>query len=97
MAANSKKFGTRGDFLIKQVNEVRISNLENKVNYLTSLVRSLACGNVQQVKVFTICYLQGNASDMCLTMQEDYIEQVNAVDGVFNGQPQRKNDPFSNT
>ena len=57
MVANSKKFGTSRDFLIKQVNEVRISNLENKVNYLTSLVRSLACGNVQQVKVFTICYL----------------------------------------
>jgi len=26
---------------------------------------------------------------MCLTMQEDYIEQANAVDGAFNGQPQR--------
>ena len=34
---------------------------------------------------------------MCPTMQEDYIEQANAVDGAFNGQPQRKYDPFSNT
>jgi len=34
---------------------------------------------------------------MCLIMQEDYIEQANAVDGAFNGQPQRKYDPFSNT
>jgi len=34
---------------------------------------------------------------MCLTMQEDYIEHANAVDGAFNGQPQRKYDPFSNT
>jgi hypothetical protein len=40
MAANSKKFGTRGDFLSKRVNEVSISNLENKVNDLTFLVRS---------------------------------------------------------
>ena len=47
MAANSKQFGTRGDFSNKRVNEVSISNLENKVNNLTSLVRSLACGNVQ--------------------------------------------------
>ena len=34
---------------------------------------------------------------MCPTMQEDYIEHVNTVDGTFNGQPQRKYDPFSNT
>jgi len=64
MTANSKQFGTRGDFSNKRVNEVSISNLENKVNDLTSLVRSLACGNVQQVKVCSICSLQGHASDM---------------------------------
>ena len=46
MAANSKQLGTRGDFSNKRVNELSISNLENKVNDLTSLVRSLACGNV---------------------------------------------------
>ena len=34
---------------------------------------------------------------MCPTMQEDYIEYVHAVDGGFNGQPQRKYDPFSHT
>ena len=97
MAANSKQFGTRGDFSNKRVNEVSVSNLENKVNDLTSLVRSLACGNVQQVKVCSICSLQGHASDMCPTMQEDYIEHANTVDGAFNGQPQRKYDPFSTT
>ena len=47
ITANSKQFGTRGDFLSKQVNEVSIANLENKDNDLTSLVHSLACGNVQ--------------------------------------------------
>ena len=30
-------------------------------------------------------------------MQEDYIEQVHVVDGGFNGQPQHKYNPFSNT
>jgi hypothetical protein len=59
MATNSKQFGTRGDFPSKRVNEADISNLENKVNDLTSLVHSLACGNVQQVKVCSICSLQG--------------------------------------
>jgi len=97
MAANSKQFGTRGDFANKRVNEVSISNLENKVNDLTSLVRSLACGNVHQVKVCSICSLQGHTSNMCPTMQEDYIEQVHAVDGGFNGQSRGKYDPFSNT
>jgi hypothetical protein len=42
----------RGDFPSKWVNEVSIANFEDKVNDLTSLVRSLACGNVQQVKKF---------------------------------------------
>jgi hypothetical protein len=97
MAANSKQFGTRGDFVNKRVNEVSISNLKNKVNDLTSLVRSLACENIQQVKVCTICSLQRHTSNMCATMQEDYIEQVHAVDEGFNGQSQRKYDPFSNT
>jgi hypothetical protein len=35
MAANSKQFGTHGEFPSKQVNEVSIANLENKVNDLT--------------------------------------------------------------
>ena len=69
----------------ERVNEVSIANLKNKVNELTSLMRSLACGNVQQVKVCSICLLQGHASDMCPSMQEDYIEQANAVDRAFNG------------
>jgi len=68
MAANSKQFGTRGDFLSKQVNEVSIFNLQNKDNDLTSLVRSLAFGNVNQVKVCSVCSLQGHTSDMCPTM-----------------------------
>jgi hypothetical protein len=68
MAANSKQFGTHGEFPSKQVNEVSIANLENKVNDLTFFMRSLACGNVQQMKVCSICSLQGHASDMFPTM-----------------------------
>jgi hypothetical protein len=49
-------------------------------------IEVLKC-NVQQVKVYTIYSLQGHASDMCPIMQEDYIEQTNAIDGVFNGKP----------
>jgi len=60
-------------------------------------MRSLASGNKQLVKVCNICSLQGHALDMCPTMQEDYSEQANAVDGAFNGQPQHKYDPFFHT
>lgn len=60
-------------------------------------MRSLVYGNMQQVKVCNICSLQGHASNICPTMQEDYIEQAHAIDGVFNEQSQRKYDPFSNT
>ena len=51
MTANSKQFGTCGDFQSKRVNEISTSNLENKVNDLTYRVCSLAYGNVQEVKV----------------------------------------------
>ena len=58
MTSNSKQFGTREDFSSKQVNEVCITNIENKVINLTFFVCSLACVNKQQVKVCSICYLQ---------------------------------------
>jgi hypothetical protein len=57
IVANLKQFVTREDFPSKRVNEVSIANLENKVNDLTSLVCSLACGNIQQVKICSICLL----------------------------------------
>jgi len=67
-----------------QANKVSIVNLENKVNDLTSLVRSLSYRNIQQVKIYSICSLQGRASYICPTMQEDYIKHANIVDGAFN-------------
>ncbi|KAL3582878.1 hypothetical protein D5086_017210 [Populus alba] len=47
------------------------------------------------VKACSTCFLQGHASDMCPTMQEDYIGQSNAVDGAFSGQPQRNKVKYS--
>jgi hypothetical protein len=57
IVANLKQFITHEDFPSKRVNEVSIANPENKVNDLTSLVCSLACGNIQQVKICSICLL----------------------------------------
>ena len=94
MAANSQQFGTRLDPLSKHVNEVNISFLEQQTVSLTSLVRQMAIGNMQTVKACGICLVVGHPTDMCLTLQEETIEQVNAVGG-FPRQPQRKYDPYS--
>ncbi|XP_062173455.1 uncharacterized protein LOC133878909 [Alnus glutinosa] len=96
MAANSQQFGTRLDLPSKHVNEVNISSLEQQIASLTSLVRQMAVGNMQSAKACGICSIVGHPTDMCPTLQEEPIEQVNAAGG-FPGQPQRKYDPYSST
>jgi len=96
MAANSQQFGTRLDLPSKHVNEVNISSLEQQITSLTSLVCQMAVGNMQMVKACGICSVVGHPTDMCPTLQEEPIEQVNAVSG-FPGQLQRKYDPYSTT
>ena len=63
---------------------------------LTSLVRQMVVGKMQTTKVCGICSVKGHPTDMCPTLQEEPIEQVN-VAGVFPRQPQRKYDPYSST
>ncbi|XP_031100852.1 uncharacterized protein LOC116004820 [Ipomoea triloba] len=96
MAANSQQFGNRLVQPSKQINEVSISNLEQQVAGLTTLVRQLAVGNMQTVKACGICSVVGHQTDACPTLQEEPIEHVNAAGG-FPGQPQGKYDPFSNS
>ncbi|XP_010244533.1 PREDICTED: uncharacterized protein LOC104588349 [Nelumbo nucifera] len=43
-----------------------------------------------------ICSVVGHPTDMCPTLQEEPVEQVNVVGG-FPGQPQRKYDPYLST
>ena len=85
MAANSQQFGTRLDTPSKHVNEVNISSLEQQIASLTSLVRQMAVGNMQTVKAYGICSVVGHPTDVCPTLQEEPIEQVNTVGG-FPGQ-----------
>ena len=96
MVANSQQFGTRLNPPSKHVNEVYTSSLEQQIASLTSLVRQMAVGNMQTVKACGICSVVGHPTDMCPTLQEEPIEQVNMVGG-FPGQPQRKYDPYSST
>ena len=94
MMTNSQQFGTRLDPPSKHVNEVNISSLEQQIVSLTSLVRQMVVGNMQMVKACGICSVVGHPTDMCPTLQEESIEQVN-VAGGFLGQSQRKYDPYS--
>ena len=93
MAANSQQFGTRLDPPSKHVNEVNISSLQQQIASLTSLACQMVVGNMQTVKACRICSVVGHPTDMCRTLQEEPIEQVN-VAGGFSGQPQRKYDPY---
>ncbi|XP_062150390.1 uncharacterized protein LOC133859075 [Alnus glutinosa] len=96
MAANSQQFSTRLDLQPRPINEVNISSLEQQIASLTSLVRQMAVGNMQTVKACGICSIVGHPTNMCPTLQEEPIEQVNATGG-FPGQQQRKYDPYSST
>ncbi|XP_024039240.1 uncharacterized protein LOC112097878 [Citrus clementina] len=51
---------------------------------------------VNEVKTCGICYNMGHSTDMCPTLQEELVEQANAVGG-FPGMPQRRYDPYAQT
>ncbi|KAJ9170364.1 hypothetical protein P3X46_018476 [Hevea brasiliensis] len=104
MAANSQQFGMIMDHAPKKVNEVSTSNLEKQISDLTSLVRQLAVGNKQTVKVCGIYSGSGHATDMCPALQEDESMQHSNAVGNYGqhavgdyGQPQCRYDPFSST
>ncbi|XP_073136625.1 uncharacterized protein [Henckelia pumila] len=97
MAANSQQFGTnRNDHAPRKNNEVNVSSLEKQLIELTSLVRQMTAGNGQAAKACGICASVGHATDMCPTLQEESVEEVNASVG-FPGPPQWMYDPYSNT
>ena len=96
MTANSQQFGFKNDYSLRKMHEVSVSNLENQISNLTSLVQQMALENISQVKACGICAALNHPTDMCPTLQEDTPKQINAVGG-FLGPPQRKYDPYSNT
>ncbi|WCJ18068.1 hypothetical protein M5689_000445 [Euphorbia peplus] len=95
MAATSQQFGKPQE-TSRKAYEVSSSSIEEKLNALTSLVQNMALGKVAQVKACGICAGHGHATDECPSLQEENSEQINALNG-YQGQFQRKYDPFSNT
>ncbi|KAL2232540.1 UNVERIFIED_CONTAM: Retrovirus-related Pol polyprotein from transposon 17.6 [Sesamum indicum] len=94
MESNTQEFGVRYDDPPRKSNEV--SNLEDRLNQLTSIVEKVVADNHQQVKACGIYILTGHATDIYPTLQESSTEHADAVGG-FTGQQQRRYDPFSNT
>ncbi|XP_052297127.1 uncharacterized protein LOC127902306, partial [Citrus sinensis] len=76
MAANAQQFGSRQDATLRNVNEVNISSVEQRLDKLTSLVEKFVVGNVQQVKTCGICYNMGHSTDMCPTLQEEPVQNL---------------------
>jgi hypothetical protein len=95
MAENAQQFGTRRE-ITQKVNEVSLSSTNQRLDELTSMMKELVAGKIQQVKQCGICAITGHATDSCPSLQEDFEAQVNAMGG-FQNQPQRKYDPYSNT
>ncbi|XP_073063969.1 uncharacterized protein [Primulina eburnea] len=96
MAANAQQFSTRQDNPPRQVNEVSVTPIDQKLDSLTSLLEKLVAGQVQQVKACGVCAMVRHPTDMCPSLQEEPTQQANAIGG-FPGQPQRRYDPFSNS
>ncbi|XP_075499105.1 uncharacterized protein LOC142537478 [Primulina tabacum] len=96
MAANAQQFSTRQDNPPRQVNEVSVTPIDQKLDSLTSIFEKLVEGQVQQVKACGVCAMVGHPTDMCLSLQEEPPQQANAIGG-FPGQPQRRYDPYSNS
>ena len=80
----------------KRINEISSHSLENSVDELTSLMRQMIMKTQQQVKSYGICSNIGHATDMCPTLHEEPIQQVNTT-GVFLSPTQHKYDPYVNT
>ncbi|XP_073064091.1 uncharacterized protein [Primulina eburnea] len=96
MAANAQQFSARQDNPPRQVNEVSVTPIDQKLDSLTSLLEKLVAGQVQQVKTCGVCAMVGHPTDMCPSLQEETTQQANAIGG-FPGQPQRRYDPYSNS
>ncbi|XP_073139073.1 uncharacterized protein [Henckelia pumila] len=89
MAANCQQFGTnKSDSISKRKNKVNVSYLEQQLIELMSLVHQMVVGNGHNAKVCGIYAAMRHASDMCPTLQDESVEQVNATGG-FPGPPQR--------
>ncbi|XVF73978.1 hypothetical protein PTKIN_Ptkin13bG0024800 [Pterospermum kingtungense] len=84
MASNAEQFRNRLDKPTKPVNDVNVFSIEQQIVGLTSLVHSMDVGNRKTIKACRICSVVGHPIDMCPTLQEEYMKQVNVVGGFLD-------------
>ncbi|XP_027178201.1 uncharacterized protein LOC113777366 [Coffea eugenioides] len=90
MAENSQQFGTREDVHTRQVNEVTVSSIQQQISKLTSAIRQLVVGDLQQAKTCGICKDTSHLTDWCPVLQDERVEQVTMAGNM-------QYDPYSNT
>ncbi|RDX76770.1 hypothetical protein CR513_43199, partial [Mucuna pruriens] len=105
MVSNTQQFRIKGLSQSWMVNEIGAASnlrLENQLSELTSLVRQLTVGQHQPsmvAKVCGICTFVEHPTDLCPTLQEaelDQLESVGAIGGYQYGKKSYQSWPFDN-
>ncbi|XP_052874583.1 uncharacterized protein LOC128280469 [Gossypium arboreum] len=80
----------------RQVNGVKVSTLEDKLDKLTNVVQSLLTEKKSLTPLCGICTTYEHPTDLRPILNNNSTAHVDAIGG-FPGPPQRRYDPFSNT
>ncbi|XP_057785955.1 uncharacterized protein LOC131003487 [Salvia miltiorrhiza] len=99
MVSNGQQYEDVDDDRYRPVQKVEDSNMNERIDALTSLVRGLAVSKTQHVQC-GICFENNHHTDACPSLQDNNTEQAcmgSADEQEMNAQRQRRNDPFSNT
>ncbi|XP_057802483.1 uncharacterized protein LOC131017780 isoform X1 [Salvia miltiorrhiza] len=99
MVSNGQQYEDEDDDRYRPVQKVEDSNMNERIDALTSLVRGLAVSKTQHVQC-GICFENNHHTDACPSLQDNNTEQAcmgSADEQEMNAQRQRRNDPFSNT
>ncbi|XP_057774478.1 uncharacterized protein LOC130993565 [Salvia miltiorrhiza] len=99
MVSNGQQYEDEDDDRYRPVQKVENSNMNERIDALTSLVRGLAVSKTQHVQC-GICFENNHPTDACPSLQDNNTEQAcmgSADEQEMNAQRQRRNDPFSNT
>ena len=108
MAANSQQFSYKAESSTRRVNEVSLKPSDSKFDDMSSMlqqtiavVNQLAIGQEKLAQKFKaqvcgICGVHEHPTNLCPSLQEDNVAEVNAMGGYVQNN-WKKYDPYSNT
>ena len=108
MAANSQQFSYKAESSTRRVNEVSLKPSDSKFDDMSSMlqqtivvVNQLAIGQEKLAQKFKaqvcgICGVHEHPTNLCPSLQEDEVADVNALGGYVQNS-WKKYDPYSNT